>query len=139
MVQEVQQEILHIVQSQRNKFQIILYQLMNHLQKLYKPLKLLYQLVNNKLCGKSVSSLESPTIFDESLKLLQHQFLFLILIYSVVNQTILSLVLYRVILYCYYIKSMINCTSSSYVLRRHLLYSHIPWEKSKTVFCFFDN
>ena len=37
-------------------------------------------LVDNNLCRKQFSSLESPTTFDEISKLLQYHFLFLILI-----------------------------------------------------------
>ena len=38
-------------------------------------------LVNNHICGKLFSSLESQISFDGILKLLQYHFLFLILIY----------------------------------------------------------
>ena len=45
---------------------------MNHLQKLYDSLNKF--LVNKSLCGKLFSSLESPEIFDESLKVTSVQF-----------------------------------------------------------------
>ena len=40
-----------------------------------------YVLVNNNLCRKLFSSLESPTTFDESFKVISVPFLFQILIY----------------------------------------------------------
>ena len=48
-------------------------------------------LVNKNLCGKLMSSLESPTTFDESFKVNSVPFLFQILIYWLANYTILRL------------------------------------------------
>ena len=68
VVLRVYLKIILIVLFYATEFLIILHWLWNYFKKLYKALKLVCVLVNNNLCGKLFSSLESPTIFNDIFK-----------------------------------------------------------------------